>query len=62
MTLADVERAVILARLRRCGGDKPAAAESLGVSLKTLYNKLNIYAEQGHRVPPPPSRVKRVLR
>jgi two-component system NtrC family response regulator len=27
--------------LDRCGGNKPKAAAELGVSLKTLYNKLN---------------------
>ena len=25
-------------------GSKPSAAESLGISLKTLYNRLNSYA------------------
>ena len=32
---------VIHQTLERHGGNKPKAAEELGVSLKTLYNKLN---------------------
>jgi DNA-binding NtrC family response regulator len=44
MTLVEVERRVILATLERCGGDKRTAAQQLGISLKTLYNRLNVYA------------------
>jgi DNA-binding NtrC family response regulator len=43
-TLADVERQVILATLEHCENDKRRAAEMLGISLKTLYNRLNTYA------------------
>src|SRR5262249_24594725 len=43
-TVADVERHFILATLEQCGGDKRKAAEILGISLKTLYNRLNLYA------------------
>jgi len=32
--------------LDHCRGDKRAAAAMLGVSLKTLYNRLNEYAAQ----------------
>jgi DNA-binding NtrC family response regulator len=42
-TLSDVERQVILATLEHCEGDKRRAAEILGISLKTLYNRLNVY-------------------
>jgi DNA-binding NtrC family response regulator len=28
-------------------GDKKAAAETLGISLNTLYNRLNAYRETG---------------
>ena len=43
-SLDDAERQLILATLERCGGDKKRAAEILGVSLKTLYNRLHLYA------------------
>ncbi|KKB63953.1 Fis family transcriptional regulator [Robbsia andropogonis] len=43
--LADAQRQIILATLRHCGGDKRKAAKALGVSLKTLYNRLGTYEE-----------------
>ena len=43
-SLDESERALILATLKHCAGDKKRAAEVLGVSLKTLYNSLNHYA------------------
>ncbi|HMB73915.1 MAG TPA: helix-turn-helix domain-containing protein, partial [Gammaproteobacteria bacterium] len=42
-TIADVERDLIYATLKQLDGDKKAAAASLGISLKTLYNRLNDY-------------------
>jgi len=42
-SIADVERRLILATLEELGGDKKRAAEVLGISLKTLYNRLNVY-------------------
>ena len=39
-TLAEAERAVLLATLRRCGGSKRRTAEVLGISVKTIYNKV----------------------
>ena len=38
--LADAEREVLLATLKHCGGNKRRTAEMLGVSVKTIYNKL----------------------
>lgn len=46
-TVEDVERAHILTVLRAHGMNKPAAADELGISLRTLYNKLNAYRQQG---------------
>jgi DNA-binding NtrC family response regulator len=43
-SIADVERRLILATLEELEGDKKRAAEVLGISLKTLYNRLNVYA------------------
>ncbi|MEO8275216.1 MAG: sigma-54 dependent transcriptional regulator [Thermoanaerobaculia bacterium] len=44
VALAEVERDVILATLEKLGGDKPKAAELLGISLKTLYSRLREYS------------------
>ena len=41
MTLRELETHAIDEALDRHQGNKPAAAEELGISLKTLYNKLN---------------------
>lgn len=45
--LREMERQLILARLDLLDGNKPATAKSLGISLKTLYNKLRKYQEGG---------------
>ena len=42
-TMADAERDLLLATLRHCGGNKRRTADMLGVSLKTVYNKLDGY-------------------
>lgn len=41
MSLKEMESIAINEAVQRHGGNKPAAAEELGISLKTLYNKLN---------------------
>lgn len=41
--LADAQREIILATLKHFGGNKRLAAETLGISLKTLYNRLKEY-------------------
>jgi len=45
ITLRELEMEAIHEALERNDGSKPKAAEQLGVSLKTLYNKLNSVAE-----------------
>ena len=43
-SLDETERVLILATLGHYAGDKRKAAEVLGISLKTLYNRLNAYS------------------
>ena len=49
MSIADVERRLIGATLEEVGGNKKRAADILGVSLKTLYNRLKAYRMGGER-------------
>jgi DNA-binding NtrC family response regulator len=50
--LAEAQRQIILGTLKYCGGDKRRAAKALGVSLKTLYNRLGAYeGEEDDEVP-----------
>jgi two-component system response regulator AtoC len=43
VSLAEADRRLVLATLNECKGDKRRAAEILGISLKTLYNRLKEY-------------------
>jgi two-component system response regulator FlrC len=52
-TVADVERDLILETLRHCLGNRTRAANILGISIRTLRNKLNEYAADGVPVPRP---------
>ncbi len=47
MSLAEIERRVILQRLEQCQGNKTAAAAALGVTAKTLRNKITEYRRLG---------------
>ncbi|MCY1197856.1 Transcriptional regulatory protein ZraR [compost metagenome] len=46
MPLGRAQREFILATLAHHAGDKRLAAETLGVSLKTLYNRLDAYGKE----------------
>jgi len=46
-SIRDVERELIMRTLEHLNGDKKAAAETLGISLNTLYNRLNAYEGKG---------------
>lgn len=52
LALSDVTRAYIEAMLVREGGNKSRAAQALGISEKTLYNKLQRYAADDRRSTP----------
>jgi DNA-binding NtrC family response regulator len=49
--LAVMEKKTIFATLDHCSGNKRRTAEVLGVSLKTLYNRLAEYAADGEGLP-----------
>ena len=48
-----VERDLILETLEHCLGNRTHAANILGISIRTLRNKLNEYAGDGIAIPPP---------
>jgi two-component system, response regulator FlrC len=52
-TVADVERDLIIETLKHCLGNRTHAANILGISIRTLRNKLNEYADDGVSIPPP---------
>ncbi len=52
-TVADVERELIIDTLYHCLGNRTHAANILGISIRTLRNKLKQYSEDGVNVPMP---------
>ncbi len=55
-TIAEVERHLILDTLASCFGNRTHAARILGISIRTLRNKLNEYMQAGIAVPEPGQR------
>ena len=47
-SIAQAERQLILATFEHCGRNKERTAAALGISLKTLYNRLKEFANEGH--------------
>ena len=47
-----VERDLILETLKHCLGNRTHAANILGISIRTLRNKLNEYSADGSPIPP----------
>jgi DNA-binding NtrC family response regulator len=52
-TVADVERDLIIGTLQHCLGNRTHAANILGISIRTLRNKLQLYRQEGLVVPHP---------
>ncbi len=51
MTLREMEKELILRKLENTLGNRTQAATELGISVRTLRNKLNLYNEQGVEIP-----------
>ncbi len=51
-TVADVERELILQTLERCHGNRTSASTILGISVRTMRNKLRTFIEAGIAVSP----------
>ena len=54
-TVADVEKDLIISTLKHTLGNRTHAANILGISIRTLRNKLKQYMEEGTDVPPAPN-------
>ena len=50
-TLKDMERELILKKLAVTRGNRTVAAQELGISVRTLRNKLNLYTDLGVEIP-----------
>jgi hypothetical protein len=54
-TVAEVERDLILETLGHCRGNRTHAAKMLGISIRTLRNKVGQYSDAGIEVPDRPA-------
>ena len=50
-TVGEVERALVVQTLARCDGNRTHAARVLGLSVRTLRNKIRLYVAEGVDVP-----------
>ena len=49
--VADVERELVLRTLAGCNGNRTHAARALGISVRTLRNRIRLYTARGIDVP-----------
>ena len=52
-TVGEIERELVLQTLGRCDGNRTRAARVLGLSVRTLRNKIRLYSADGIDVPAP---------
>ena len=50
-TVEEIERALVVHTLARCDGNRTHAARVLGLSVRTLRNKIRVYSAEGIEVP-----------
>jgi len=50
-TVEEIERELVLQTLARCDGNRTRAARVLGLSVRTLRNKIRLYSADGIDVP-----------
>jgi len=50
-TVGEVERALVVQTLASCDGNRTRAARMLGLSVRTLRNKIRLYSAEGIEVP-----------
>lgn len=51
-SIDEVERALILQTLERCRGNRTTAASMLGISVRTMRNKLKVFFSEGSAAKP----------
>lgn len=51
LTVGEIERELVLHTLARCDGNRTRAARVLGLSVRTMRNKIRQYSADGSDVP-----------